>query len=129
MAVHPEAMRGRRLWGLVGAALVLVLALGQVGCSRQPAWTADQFVGRWKSTRLATRPIELLANGEWEIRSESGAEALQYGVWHLQDRTLVWTFRTDSGVMHDTNPILSVSPARFELRERDGSVTRFERVN
>lgn len=117
----------RRAALTLGMALALTLTLG--ACSRAPQWTADQFVGRWKTSRMTTRPIELHANGEWEIRSATGAEVVQYGVWHLQDRTLVWTFRTDSGVMHDTNPILSVSPNRFELRESDGSVTRFERVN
>lgn len=125
-------MRGRR-WAprraVLTQGLVLAMSLTLGACSRTPQWTADQFVGRWKTSRLATRPIELHANGEWEIRSGSGGDVVQYGVWHLQDRTLVWTFRTDSGVMHDTNPILSVSPGRFELRESDGSVTRFERVN
>lgn len=97
------------------------------GCSREPQPRHDQLVGKWKSSRLAT-PLYLHTNGEWEIRTED-ERVLQYGVWQLQGRHIVWSIRMDGRLAHDENTILSVRPGRFELRERDGSVTRFDRLD
>jgi hypothetical protein len=104
-----------------GLALVVAL-LAACGGKPEPA----QFVGKWKSTRLAT-PLHLHGNGDWEIRDAEGA-VLQYGVWQVRDRTFVWSIKLDGALQHDPNPIMSVQPGRFELRERDGSVTRFDRI-
>lgn len=93
----------------------------------QPAPKPAQFIGKWKSSRLAT-PLHLHANGEWEIRAEDGP-VLQYGVWQVQDRRLVWSVRLDGSLVHDPNEIVSVSPRRIELRERDGTLTQFERLD
>jgi len=106
------------------AALLAVAVLA--AC--QPRWKADQFHGKWKSSRLAT-PLYLHDSGEWEIR-EDGGRALQYGVWRLQDGGILWSVRTSDGrLVHDANPIVSVGERRFVLREQDGSLTKFERLN
>lgn len=76
---------------------------------------------------MATMPLQMQANGEWEIKSADGT-ALQYGVWQVQGRRMVWTIRIDGRITHDENAIVSVSPRRFELREQDGSLTRFDRI-
>jgi hypothetical protein len=92
----------------------------------QPALKAEQFAGSWTSSRLAT-PIHLHTSGEWEIRGDEG-RALQLGVWQLQDRSIHWTVRLGDGrLMHEINPVVSWTGQRFQLRERDGSVTTFER--
>jgi hypothetical protein len=92
----------------------------------QPPPGPAQFVGKWKSSRLAT-PLHLRANGEWEIRNDDGP-VLQYGVWQLHERRFVWSVRIDGALVHDPNDIVSVSQRRFELRERDGRLTQFERL-
>ena len=94
------------------------------GC--QPNIQASQLAGRWKSSRLTT-VLHLHPNGEWEIR-DADEHVLQYGVWQLQDRTLVWTIKLEGKVQHDPNLIVAFEKDRFELRERDGSITRFERL-
>ena len=53
---------------------------------------------------------------------------LQYGLWLVQDRTLVWTIKLEGQLQRDPNPIVALEKDRFELRERDGSITRFERL-
>ena len=93
----------------------------------QPALKPTQFSGAWKSSRLAT-PIHLHPSGTWEIRGDDG-RALQYGVWQLRERSLVWSVRSSNGqLMHDINPIVSVAERQFELREQDGSLTKFQRL-
>jgi hypothetical protein len=94
-------------------------------CQQQLA--PAQFAGKWKSSRLAT-PLVLHGNGEWEIRADDD-QVLQYGVWQLRDRSFIWSVKVDGRLQHDPNPIVSVSARRFELRERDGSVTRFDRLD
>jgi hypothetical protein len=108
---------------LLGLSLVLVQ-----GCSRPPAPTAEQFVGKWRSSRLASLPLTLASNGEWEIKGDGGA-ALQYGVWRIEGQRLIWTIRIDGGVVHDANVIVKVGADRFELREADGSSTQFSRLD
>jgi hypothetical protein len=102
---------------------LVVLAL-LAACQQQLQPT--QFVGKWKSSR-STAPLTLHANGEWEIR-DGDDHVLQYGVWQLRERTLIWSIKLDKQLQRDANAIVSVQKNTFELRERDGSSTRFERI-
>lgn len=112
----------------VAAAISLLVTLAP-GCARDPEPQPQQFVGTWQSSRLASRLLHLLANGDWEIRSEGAAKPLQYGVWQLQGRTLLWTFRSNGETVHDKNRIESFDSGQFVLREQDGSLTSFARLN
>lgn len=121
------AVRGRTLGrrpALVAVAAFVCLA---ASCSRQADVRQEQFVGKWKSSRLAT-PLHMYQNGEWEIKTDE-ERVLQYGVWQLQGRRMIWSIKMDGSLSHDENAILSVGQQRFELRERDGSVTLFERLD
>lgn len=137
MATDPHALKltGHRLalsrtsHKLPVAVAMSLLVMFVPGCARDPEPQPQQFVGTWKSSRLASRPLHLLANGDWEIRSEVAAQPLQYGVWQLQGRTLLWTFRLDGKTVHDQNRIESFDSGRFVLREQDGSLTSFARLN
>lgn len=120
MAQDPAALRRARGFALAVACAALL------ACSPQPK--PEQFAGTWKSSRMATAPLHLHANGEWEIRSDAGA-VMQYGVWQLEGRDFVWTIKQEDGrLLRDPNPIVAVKADRFELRERDGSVTVFRRL-
>lgn len=110
-----------------GAVGLLVMLLS--GCTREPELQTAQFVGAWKSSRLDSRPLHLLANGDWEIRADGGGKPLQFGVWQLQSRTMVWTFRTNGQTVHDKNRIESIALNQFVLREQDGSLTSFKRLD
>jgi hypothetical protein len=71
--------------------------------------------------------VVLLDNGEWEIRDAEGA-VLQYGLWRVDGQSLVWTLRGgDERLVNDANGIVSIEARRFVLRERDGSMTTFDR--
>lgn len=111
----------------ITAAVAALLLLG-AACSRQSEPEPAQFVGRWKSSRIATMPLHMRANGEWEIEPGDGAP-LQYGVWQVQGRRMLWTVRMGGRTTHDENAIIAVGPQRFELREQDGSITRFDRID
>ena len=110
-----------------GALSLLVVLLS--GCTREPEPQSPQFVGAWKSSRLDSRPLHLLANGDWEIRAEDGGRPLQFGVWQVQSRTMLWTFRTNGQTIHDKNRIESFALNQFVLREQDGSLTSFKRLD
>lgn len=112
----------------IAALAALVLAASALPACGGRAPQAEQFVGKWRSSRMATAPLELLANGEWEIRAADG-QVMQYGVWQLDGRRIFWTIKQGERLQHDANAILSVDARRFELRESDGSVTRFERLD
>ena len=114
---------------LLTVAAISLLVMLAPGCTRDPELQPQQFVGTWQSSRLASRPLQLLVNGDWEIRSEGAAKPLQYGVWQLQGRTMLWTFRSNNETVHDRNRIESVDSGRFVLREKDGSLTSFARLN
>lgn len=106
---------------------IALLPLFLLGCSGKPAFGPENFVGRWRSSRSNT-PIQLLSNGEWRIVDGEGT-VLQQGVWQLVEGRLLWSFKLDGQVGHDANTVLSVSAKRFELRERDGTVTVFDRLD
>jgi hypothetical protein len=113
----------RRRRSFVAAAAIALLS---AGCG-QSAPRQEQFVGKWKSSRLAT-PLHMYKNGEWEIRTEEDS-VLQFGVWQLDGRRIVWSIKMEGRLDHEENAVLSVGQRRFELRERDGSVTVFERLD
>lgn len=104
---------------LVTACLIVYMASGKRLNERD-------FVGKWQSSRLVT-PLHLTANGEWEIKGEDGA-VLQYGVWRVEGKKIVWTIKQGARISDDANPVLAVAPDEFRLSEKDGSVTVFKRL-
>jgi len=107
-----------------GVLAVALFAVTAAGCSR-PSVTARDFVGEWKSSRLVT-PLVMRDDGTWEIREADG-HVLQYGVWQYKDERIMWSYKVDGQIGHDINPVVSVKPREFKLRERDGTVSTFER--
>lgn len=120
----------KRLFGalqsLAGVMLVLAVSLG--ACSSNQDLLKDKFfVGKWMSSK-ATAPIRMDENGEWELLTKEG-EPVQYGVWQYFDNKVMWSFMTDQQMIHDLNRVLSASAKEFKLRESDGSVTTFTRLD
>lgn len=109
-----------------GWIVVFALMAVLVGCSKEDPYKEKDFVGNWKSTR-ATSPVHLYEDGVWESVKESG-EVEQYGVWMYTNGKILWTVRVNEQILHDPNPVLSVTPGEFKLREQDGSVTTFTRI-
>ena len=107
--------------------LVMLLSLPFFGaCSKREVVTEKIFVGKWQSSKLAT-PLYLYENGEWEIKKDDGA-ILQYGTWQYKDRQILWSFKVDSTVGHDVNPVLVASSKQFQLRESDQTITSFDKL-
>ncbi len=106
------------------AVLVATLFLG--GCGPKKAGSEQQFVGVWTSSRTHT-PINIYANGEWEIKSDDG-RVMQYGVWQVVGDNIMWSYKSGGRILHDINPIVAVAPGQFKVREQDGTVTTFARV-
>ena len=119
-------MKFERMRRPVGVLAMLAMLCLATGCSQSEP-RSEQFVGQWKSSRLATAPLSMHATGEWEIRNDEN-RVMQYGLWQLEGRRIVWHIRMDGRLQHDINAIESVAKDRFELREQDGSITRFERL-
>ena len=85
------------------------------------------LVGKWNSSKLAT-PIYIHANGDWEIKTEEGA-VLQYGVWRLKGKNIIWTYKLESKIGHDGDPIVSSTPREFRVKENDGTTTIFKKLD
>ncbi len=117
----------RGLWLAAARLLIVALAVLAGACGGKAEPAAASFVGQWKSSRLATA-LHLYGNGDWEIKGDDG-RVLQYGVWQLQGMRMVWTIKLNGRVQQDVNAIVSVGPRQFELREMDGAVTRFDRID
>jgi hypothetical protein len=115
----------RPFWRLSAVLCLMGLAVLGGGCGGKAEPVPANFVGHWKSSRLATG-LHLYDNGEWEIKGDDG-RVLQYGVWQLQGRRIVWTIKLNGSVRQEANAIVSFGPQQFELRELDGAVTRFDR--
>lgn len=84
------------------------------------------FVGVWRSSRTHT-PLHIHENGEWEIVGADGS-VLQFGVWQYDGKAILWSYRAGGTTQHDRNPVVSVAPGEFSLREQSGDVTRFVRL-
>ena len=109
---------------LIAAVLFFVAALAS--CTSKDAPAEKDFIGKWKTSR-ATTPIRLYESGEWELLDNFGG-VRQYGVWQYFDNKVMWSYIVDSRFSHDTNLVLSVSQSEFRLREGDGNITVFTRL-
>lgn len=115
----------RPLQWLVAAWLLTAVMLA--GCSKPEPVTAQHFVGKWQSSKLTT-PIYLYENGEWEIKSDTGT-VLQYGVWEFKGDKIIWSFKYDGYIGLDPNLVVSTTPREFQLREADGKITTFRKLD
>jgi hypothetical protein len=107
---------------------VMLVALATLnGCSNRETFTEKNFVGKWSSTRTTT-PVYLYENGEWEIKTDEGS-VLQFGVWQYKDNNIMWSYKVDDRMGHDTNAVLSATPREFQLRESDRSITTFSKID
>lgn len=113
----------RRQLGIGGAVL---LASWCVACSPSDAEKRQWLFGKWQSSR-STTPLHLHSNGEWEIRQDNGV-VLQYGLWEYAGKQLVWTVKQGEEINRDINPVISLKPDAFALRENDQSITSFKRL-
>ncbi|MBC7607984.1 MAG: hypothetical protein H7228_00165 [Polaromonas sp.] len=109
---------------LLLAVVLSVIFLG--ACSKREAVTGKTFVGKWQSSKLVT-PLYLYENGEWEIKKDDGA-VLQYGTWEYKDDQILWSFKVDSAVGHDVNPVLVATSKQFQLKESDQTITSFAKL-
>jgi hypothetical protein len=96
-------------------------------CSGRNNVTEDNFVGKWRSSKLET-PLHLYKNGEWEIKKDDGA-VLQYGIWQYRNQQIIWTFKMGPNVGHEANAVLLATPDKFQVREMDQSVTTFSKLD
>lgn len=110
----------------VAAIFLMAVIFSLYACSKQDALLEQGFVGKWKSTRTDI-PIYLYANGEWELKSEEG-KIQQYGVWQVIGQNIMWSYRDGARIEHDINPVVSITPREFRLREGNNAVTTFTKL-
>lgn len=110
------------------AVMALALFMMLVACDKLSGVNKQSFVGKWQSTRMVTTPVFLMDNGEWEIRNDSG-KAMQYGTWDYKDSQIIWYYQSGKEMIRDPNKVLSMKPGEFKLKEQDGSITTFSRLD
>lgn len=104
-----------------------MLLLSIFGCSGHDSYNEKTFVGKWKSSKIET-PVYLYDNGEWEIKTDEGG-VLQYGLWELKNKKIIWKYKIGSNVGIDANWVLSATPVEFKIEEGDRSITTFKKLN
>lgn len=107
-------------------AMLAAIGLAATGCQPQDAKYRNLLVGKWQSSKLAT-PLYLHDSGEWEIKQDDQT-VLQYGVWELKGKTLIWSHKSGAHIISDVNTVLTLKAPAFTLRESDQSVTSFTRL-
>lgn len=112
---------------LLTTALLLAIPLALSGCTGKTVAGRDAFIGKWKSSRILT-PIVLNDNGTWEIL-ESDGRVLEYGVWQYDNNAILWTYKIDLQIRHERNPVISANRREFILREIDGRLTTFNKLD
>lgn len=123
-----KILSGLSRWPITLALVSVLFSLG--ACSRTVTFSADSFVGVWKSSRSPDTPIAMYDNGEWEVKSVQG-QVTQYGVWQIVGQNkIMWSYRNESGhIVHEVNPVISVTPSEFKVQELDNSATTFIRIS
>ena len=96
-------------------------------CSSRDTIVENNFVGKWKSSR-STTPLFLNENGSWEIKTYEGA-VLQYGIWEYKDKKITWVYKVGTKIHRDVNEVLMVKQRQFKLRESDGSLSVFDKLD
>ena len=81
----------------------------------------NSFLGSWYSTR-AQKIISIIRGGKWKMVTQTGG-------WSLEDGSFVWTYSDLGPRVKDKNRILHVGKRKFVLKEPDGSVTVFFKIN
>ena len=124
--------------------LLFVASFTLCGCSGRENITESSFVGKWKSSRSET-PVYLYANGKWEVKLDDGVlfcktgyseywkdpnNICNTGYWKYQDNNITWwtPIQSDKQTLQDVNPVLSLSPTEFKVRENDGTITTFKKL-
>ncbi|HLA35676.1 MAG TPA: hypothetical protein VJ001_12495 [Rhodocyclaceae bacterium] len=109
-------------------AILLSMAILLVACDEQEKLSEASFIGKWRSSKIPV-PFYLHANGEWEIRLGEG-EVMEYGVWQVVGKNILWSYKDQNrnSIMHDLDPVVALTPISFKVRENDGAITTFTRL-
>jgi hypothetical protein len=109
------------------AGIFMLTAVFLSGCSNHEAFSKNDFIGKWQSSKIET-PLYLYANSDWEIKQDDGT-IVQYGIWEYKDKNIIWSYKIGNQIGHDINPVLTVAPGKFQLRESDQTVTSFNKLD
>lgn len=95
--------------------------------------TPPEYQGMWIATRPGSRwRVDLNGDGTFFAAqlegptTANGSRSLT-GVWSVVDEHFVWLYDEGPVWPPDINPIRDADSGSFNLREKDGSLTRYER--
>ncbi len=80
----------------------------------------NSFLGSWYSIRA--QKIVTIGKGKWKMVTKSGD-------WALKDGNFIWTYSEFGPRVKDKNQILYVGKRKFVLKDADGWVTVFYKIN
>lgn len=108
--------------------IVLSIAILPIACGEQEKLSEASFIGKWRSSKIAA-PFHLHSNGEWEMKLGED-KVIEYGVWQLVGKNIMWSYKDQNRnkIMHDLDPIVALTPMSFKVRENDGAITTFTRL-
>ena len=80
-----------------------------------------------KNTPVNLKICSTFGRRRGEIKKDDGA-VLQFGVWEYKNKKITWSYKINSYIGHDTNPVLSANSEEFKVRENDGTTTTFSKL-
>ena len=111
---------------IVAGVLASLAVLPTLGASAQP----DRYVGTWVSESGKRYNVTTMhADGRFRTEQFDGLKSAGTieGRWQLRGEQIVWTYHQPRIDGEDANALVSTTPDRFSVRERNGSVSTFFR--
>jgi hypothetical protein len=91
-----------------------------------------QYVGIWTATRGNTvYRVTLRDDSQYRaepVRDDAPGAKILSGSWGAYDGSMIWMHDEGRIWPPDINPITPISDASFNLREADGSITRYDLI-
>jgi len=103
------------------------------GSRNAPPAIPCRFVGIWQSSQLQSRRMHIRLTDDGRYQAEQNTDGVRpievdRGYWMVQGDAMVWRTLRSPGMDPDVNPIIEESETGFVLRERNGSLSRFQRL-
>jgi hypothetical protein len=115
----------------------LILFIPPSFCQNNKANIDERFIGTWEARAGGFREVTTIQqDGTWVSESHCPSKQspdISTGSWEVKDNKIIWTYDKNNIIFRtgekDINPILEVTKDKFVLKETDGLITTYKRID